>query len=134
MVYLSAIYSHSALRSKWLQSGSDTDKCLCCTFHISDADDSIVEYTGVEMAKATRLVFRDMLSEHTLLRLVQLYVSEMLTQLPYVRRTALILAIESRDLWFTKHHGRASRYEADDNRGPRFEYLGNIAYGHSQQY
>lgn len=134
MVYLSAIYAHPTLRSKLLQSGSDADKCLCRTFDMSDADDSVVEYRSGEISKATRLVFRDMLAEHTRLRLVQLYVPEMLTQLPYVRRTALLpgnvkTAIESRDRWFAEHHGRASRHEADANTGPKFEYLGNIAYG-----
>lgn len=134
MVYLSAIYAHPTLRSKLLQSGSDADKCLCRTFDISDAADSVVEYRSGEMSKATRLVFRDMLAEHTRLRLVQLYVPEMLTQLPYVRRTALLpatvkMAIESRDRWFAEHHGRASRREADATTGPKFEYLGNIAYG-----
>lgn len=131
MVYLSAVYSHHPLRIKLSTSGSEADKHLCRALRISEKNGSVEEYRGRDIAQALRLVFRDMLSEHMLLRLVQLYVPEMLTQLPYVRRTGLIpgnvaTAMEARDLWFDERHAHTGRRE--DGR-PGFEYLGPIAYG-----
>lgn len=131
MVYLSSVYSHRTLRIELSNSGSEADKCLCRAFRISEKNGSIEEYRGHDVAQALRLVFNGMLSDRMLLRLVQLYVPEMLSQLPYVRRTAIIpgnitSAMEARDVWYDNLYGHADSRE--DGRAT-FEYLGLIAYG-----
>lgn len=131
MVYLSAIYSHRTLGLKLSTSGSEADKCLCKALRISEDNGSVEEYRGHAIAQALRLVFKDMLSDHMLLRLVQLYVPEMLAQLPYVKQTDMVpgnvsAVMGARDLWLDTNRVRIGRRE---NGRLGFEYVGPIAHG-----
>lgn len=79
------------------------------------------------MVRALRFV--DLLYIGTIVWVAELYIPELLTQLPYAKKLNLIpgtvkSALESRDVWFVKEHG--DLLTSDE---PPFAYLGNLAHG-----
>lgn len=132
LVYAGAVHVQPTLRERLLRTGTDADRHLCSAFEISPRNFMVTNYNGSEIAKALTLVFRDTLSGTAMLRVAQLYVSELLAQLPYVKKLKWIpgsvkSAIESRDIWFFEQHGDKS--QLSQQHSPPFTYLGNIANG-----
>lgn len=136
LVYMGTLHMQPTLKKRLSRTGSDADKHLCAALNLErvteGSDDyKVVDYNGREILQALRIVFGDLLDIGTILRIAELYVPELLAQLPYTKKLNWIpgsvkSAIESRDVWFTKEHGDKSYLEHTE---PPFTYLGNLAHG-----
>ncbi|KAI4792901.1 hypothetical protein KUCAC02_033096 [Chaenocephalus aceratus] len=136
LVYTCALHAQPLLKEQLSRTGSDADKHLCAALELKRGTGDpelheILDYDGGQIAQALRIVFRDLLDIDTTVRVAQLYVPELLAQLPYAKKLNRIpgsvkSAIESRDAWFAEEHGDGSRLERYE---PPFAYLGSLAHG-----
>lgn len=134
LVYIGTLHMHPMLKKRLSRTGSDADKHLCLSLnleHLTGGSYHCKVLDTREIVQALRIVFRDLLDTDTVLRVAELYVPELLVQLPYAGNLNLIpnsvkSAIESRDRWFVKEHGDGSYLEQNE---PPFAYLGPLAHG-----
>ena len=138
LVYMGTLYMEPTLKEQLARSGSDSDKHLCAALSLERATEGsgdysykVLDYNGREIVQALRIVFGDLLDIGTILRFAELYVPELLVQMPYAKKLNWIpgsvkSAIESRDMWFAKEHGDRLHLEHHE---PPFAYLGNLAHG-----
>lgn len=135
LVYMGTLHLQPTLKEQLSRIGSDSDKHLCAALNLKHVTGGSLEYevhdfNGGEIVQALRTTFSELLNIETVLRVAELYVPELLVQLPYAKKLDWIpgnvrSSIESRDIWFTKEHGDQSCL----TRETPFEYLGNIAEG-----
>ena len=134
LVYTGALHAQPTVKDRLSKTGSTADKHLCVALKLlrEGSDDyKIVKCEVKEFVHALQIVFGGLLDVPTILRLAELYLPELLAQLPYVKKLNWIpgsvkSAIESRDIWFTKQYGDESHLQ---NYEPPFLYLGNLAHG-----
>lgn len=133
LVYMGTVHIQPILKTKLSQTGSDADKHICLALNLDwvteTSDDTVLDSGAI--LQALSLVFRDLLNTSTVVRIAELYVPELLVQLPYNKKLNWIpdsvkSAIESRDIWFTTEHGDVSHLQSNE---PPFSYLGNLAHG-----
>ena len=133
LVYVGMLHIQPVLKKRLSQTGSDADKHLCAALNLNRApggSDSHVVLDHSEIVHALRIVFGNLIDTGTVLRIAELYVPELLAQLPYTEKlnqtpASVKSAIETRDIWFAKEHGNVYPEQGE----PRFTYLGNLAHG-----
>ena len=136
LVYMGTVHIEPTLKERLSRRGSDADKHLCAALNLKrvtggSADYKVFDYDGKEIVRALRIVLGDLLDIGTILRSAQLYVPELLMQLPYAKKlnwtpASVKSALESRDVWFAREHRDGLHLGLSE---PPFEYIGNLANG-----
>ncbi|KAJ8009928.1 hypothetical protein DPEC_G00069250 [Dallia pectoralis] len=137
LVYAGAVHMQPTLKKRLTRNGSDADRHLCSALCLdretaAGSVDQKVCFDWGDIAQALRIVFGNLLDIGTILRAAELYLPELLAQLPYAKKLNRIpdsvrSSIESRDVWFVNEHMGELSPDADSD--PPFTYLGNLAHG-----
>ncbi|KAL0961663.1 hypothetical protein UPYG_G00353160 [Umbra pygmaea] len=127
LVYMGTLHTQPALKTRLSRSGSDADKHLCAALNLERGANSREGLDTREIVQALRIVFRDLLDVDTILRVAELYVPELLVQLPYSKKLNRIPDSVKSAIEFLQHGDE--QLWCLEHGEPPFAYLGNLAHG-----